>query len=447
MSSSTLRSHHLDEAEADQPQYKPKSLHPHTHPVADSLIAPLETDTETPDEEGLILDPRGGVPKLRSALQDARDSTSAARGVLLSLGWLDRLLSLFIILAMILGVIIGEFAPDAAHNLSKGSFRGVSAPLVVGLIVMMWPILTKVQYERLPQMFATRRLWYQLAMSLVLNWVLGPFLMLGLAWATLPDLDHYRVGIIMVGIARCIAMVMIWNKIARGDSNTCAIIVILNSVLQIVLYAPFAVFFINVISHDDNFTVDYSDVAIAVAIYLGIPLAAGVLTRFLVLGLFGSHAFHRRFLPFFGPLSLIALLYTIIIIFAEQAKHILHNLGPVFRTFVPLILYFALMWTGTFFLIWWLSVRYGKSEWGYQMAVVQAFTAGSNNFELAIAVCVAVFGPASSQALAATIGPLVEVPVLLILTWVAMFVGKRLQWDKSQVTRQKSKHDLADLEK
>jgi ACR3 family arsenite transporter len=400
------------------------------------------------DEDGLILDPRGGVPELRSALQDARDSTGAAKGILLSLGWLDRLLSLLIILAMILGVIIGEFAPNAQQNLSAGNFRGVSAPLVVGLIVMMWPILTKVQYERLPQMFATRRLWYQLAVSLVLNWILGPLLMLGLAWACLPDLDDYRVGVIMVGLARCIAMVMIWNKIARGDSTTCAIIVIFNSILQIVLYAPLAVLFVNVISNDDKFQLDYSDVAIAVAIYLGIPLAAGVLTRFLVLGLFGRKFFQNSFLPYFGPLSLVALLYTIIIIFAEQAQHILDNLGPVFRTFVPLVLYFALMWTGSFVLIWWLSLRYGKQEWGYQMAVVQAFTAGSNNFELAIAVCVAVFGVGSDQALAATIGPLVEVPVLLVLSWVAMFVGKRLRWDRDWDAKRASQSaQTADPEK
>ncbi|ETS63083.1 hypothetical protein PaG_02858 [Moesziomyces aphidis] len=414
--------------------------------------APSASDTDAAtamaDEDGLILDPRGGVPELRSALQDARDSTGAAKGILLSLGWLDRLLSLLIILAMILGVIIGEFAPNAQQNLSAGNFRGVSAPLVVGLIVMMWPILTKVQYERLPQMFATRRLWYQLAVSLVLNWILGPLLMLGLAWACLPDLDDYRVGVIMVGLARCIAMVMIWNKIARGDSTTCAIIVIFNSILQIVLYAPLAVLFVNVISNDDKFQLDYSDVAIAVAIYLGIPLAAGVLTRFLVLGLFGRKFFQNSFLPYFGPLSLVALLYTIIIIFAEQAQHILDNLGPVFRTFVPLVLYFALMWTGSFVLIWWLSLRYGKQEWGYQMAVVQAFTAGSNNFELAIAVCVAVFGVGSDQALAATIGPLVEVPVLLVLSWTAMFVGKRLQWDRDWDAKRASQPaQIADPEK
>lgn len=451
MSSSTLDAQPPQTSAAPASAYsKPDSPLRQTHHSPASTIVDQD---QSPNEDGLILDAYGGVPKLRSALQDARDSTGAAKGVLLSLGWLDRLLSLNIIIAMILGVVIGEFAPDASRNLSKGNFRGVSAPLVVGLIVMMWPILTKVQYERLPQMFSTKRLWYQLSMSLVLNWILGPFLMLGLAWATLPDLADYRVGVIMVGLARCIAMVMIWNKIARGDSTTCAIIVIINSILQIVLYAPLAVLFINVISDDDQFSLEYSDVAIAVAIYLGIPLAAGVVTRFLVLGLFGPDFFHRKFLPFFGPLSLLALLYTIIIIFAEQAQHILDNLGPVFRTFVPLVLYFALMWTGSFALIWWLSVRYGKTEWGYQMAVVQAFTAGSNNFELAIAVCVAVFGAGSDQALAATIGPLVEVPVLLVLSWVAMFVGKRLRWDKGLERSQRQSKEKreqeagADLEK
>lgn len=174
-------------------------------------------------------------------------------------------------------------------------------------------------------------------------------------------------------------------------------------------------------------------------------MIAGILTRFSLLFVIGKYRFEKKFLPFFGPLSLFALLYTIIIIFAEQARNILHNLGPVFRTFVPLILYFALMWTSTFFLVWWLSIRYGKGTWGYQMAVVQSFTAGSNNFELAIAVCVAVYGADSSQALAATIGPLVEVPVLLTLSWVALFVGRRLKWDikwDKEQAKAKSKQDL-----
>ncbi|EPQ32061.1 uncharacterized protein PFL1_00259 [Pseudozyma flocculosa PF-1] len=381
------------------------------------------------NHDGFLLDPNGGVPEARTALDDARASGSAAKGILLSLGWLDRLLSLLIVVAMILGVVIGEFAPNAKQRLETGDFEGVSAPLVVGLIVMMWPILTKVQYERLPALFRTRRLWYQIGLSLVLNWIVGPFVMLALAWATLPDLEGYRIGIIMVGLARCIAMVMIWNQIARGDSTTCAVIVIINSFLQIVLYAPLALLFVNVISNDEGFELEYSKTAISVAIYLGIPLAAGILTRFAVLGLAGRDFFQRKFLPLFAPLSLLALLYTIIIIFASQARRILDNLGPVFRTFVPLVLYFGLMWTLTFLLIWYLSIRYGKQEWGYQMAVVQSFTAGSNNFELAIAVCVAVYGADSEQALAATIGPLVEVPVLLILSWVALFVGRRMRWD------------------
>jgi ACR3 family arsenite transporter len=270
-------------------------------------------------------------------------------------------------------------------------------------------------------------------MSLLLNWIVAPFVMLGLAWATLPDLTTYRQGIIMVGIARCIAMVMIWNQIALGDLETCAIIVIINSIMQIILYAPYCVWFINVISDSDSLTLTYGPTAIAVLIYLGIPLAAGVVTRFSMLSILGRKRFEQSFLPYFGPLSLIGLLYTIIIIFAEQARRILDNLGPTFRTFVPLILYFAIMWVATFVFVWRMSRRFGTKVWGYQMAVVQAFTAASNNFELAIAVAVAVFGADSDQALAATIGPLVEVPVLLALSWLALYLGRKLKWDRDEV--------------
>ncbi|MCO5566233.1 hypothetical protein L7F22_019909 [Adiantum nelumboides] len=387
--------------------------------------------------------------------------------LLSGIGWLDRLLTPLIVIAMVIGVVIGEYAPNAKENLSKGHLYGVSAPLVIGLIVMMWPILTKVQFESLHRTFQTSRLWSQIGMSLLLNWIVGPFLMLGLAWATLPDLETYRTGIIMVGLARCIAMVMIWNNIAQGDAEVCAILVIINSILQMALYAPYCIWFINVISHaSQSFTLQYGTTAISVLIYLGIPLGAGVVTRFGMMGLLGKNRFNNIFLPFFGPLSLIGLLYTIIIIFAEQSKRILDNLGPTFRTFVPLVLYFAIMWTFTFVLVWRLSLRESyasdieketqmistqddkstnakkKSEvekssqqgkkWGYEMAVVQAFTAGSNNFELAIAVAVAVYGADSDQALAATIGPLIEVPVLLILSWVALWLKKRISWDKKE---------------
>ncbi|PWN31362.1 arsenical-resistance protein [Meira miltonrushii] len=341
--------------------------------------------------EGKTCQQIGGVPSSEEMKEENNISNLTAKNVLQGLGWLDRFLSVFIIFAMSLGVVIGILAPRVRKHLNKGYLNGVSAPLVIGLIVMMWPILTKVPYETFGTTFKDSKIWLQIFMSLLLNWVLGPFLMLGIAWATLPDLEEYRIGIIMVGLARCIAMVMIWNKSARGDSNVCAILVILNSVLQIVLYAPYCIWFINVISGSRDFTLDYANTA--VLIYLGIPLTAGCFTRFIFITFAVRTTFEKKFLPFFGPLSLVGLLYTIIIIFAEQARHILDNLGPTFRTFVPLVLYFAII------------RRYGHVNWDYQMAVVQAFTAGSNNFELAIAVSV-------------------SVPVLLTLSWIALYAGK-----------------------
>ncbi|WFD01175.1 arsenicals resistance [Malassezia yamatoensis] len=382
--------------------------------------------------EEFIPNPDGGVPYMQSALDFARstENQGAARGLLLSLGWLDRLLSIFIIIAMILGVVIGEYASNARERLQSGDFEGVSAPLVVGMIMMMWPILTNVRYEKIPRMTRTWRLWNQIGFSLGVNWIIAPFVMLALAWATLPDLPGYRTGVIMVGIARCVAMVMVWNRIARGDTDICAILVIINSILQLVLYAPFAIWFVRVISGDDKLQLSYSKVATAVGIYLGIPLGAGILTRFSMMKLLGTQRFAKRFLPYFAPLSLISLLYVIIVIFASQSHKILHNLGPVFRTIVPLVLYFMIMWAMIFVLVSILSARYGKTHWGYQLAVVQAFTAASNNFELAIAVCVATYGADSDQALASTIGPLVEVPVLLALSWLALYLGRFMRWDK-----------------
>jgi ACR3 family arsenite transporter len=340
---------------------------------------------------------------------------------------------------MILGVVLGEFVPNIKPALTEQvKLYNVSAPLAIGLIVMMWPILTKVQFERLPTLLKTRKLWTQIFFSLVLNWIVGPFLMLGLAWATLPEahLASYRTGLLLVGTARCIAMVMIWVSIAKGDCDICACIVIVNSILQMVLYAPMCVLFINILSDGDRVALSYGPTAISVLIYLGIPLAAGVITRFGVMALLGRDRFQTKFLPYFAPLSLLALLYVIIVIFASQARNILDNLGPVFRVFVPLLLYFFFMWTFTFLGIWKLSKRRlapgASSHWGYQMAVVQSFTGGSNNFELAIAIAVSVYGADSSECLAATIGPLVEVPVLLILSYVALWLGGRLRWTPEQ---------------
>ncbi|WVF69439.1 arsenical-resistance protein [Kwoniella sp. CBS 6097] len=327
------------------------------------------------------------------------------------------------------GILIGKFASNVDDVLTGATLRGVSVPIVIGLIVMMWPILTKVQYERLPSLFQTIHVWRQIMLSVVLNWIIGPFIMLAVAWATLPDLSTYRTGVIMVGLARCIAMVMIWNQLARGDQDYCAILVIINSILQIVLYAPMSVLFVNVISGERSLRLEYGQTAIAVLIYLGIPLALGVITRCVMLAVLGAERFATKFLPYFGPVALLGLLYTIILIFAEQATRITENIGNVFRVFVPMVLYFLIMWTGTFFLVFHLTRRRkGDKKYGYEMAVVQAFTAGSNNFELAIAVCIAVYGVNSDQALAATIGPLVEVPVLLVLSYVSLYLHSALRW-------------------
>ncbi|KAJ3565905.1 hypothetical protein NP233_g7344 [Leucocoprinus birnbaumii] len=375
---------------------------------------------------------------------DSPDHVSGA-GVWRKLSVLDRLLSPLILLAMILGVVLSEFAPGFRERLNTVHFDSVSVPIAIGLVVMMWPVLTKVQYEQLPKLFSTRKIWIHIGISLVLNWLVGPFLMLGLAWATLPDLPTYRTGVIMVGLARCIAMVMIWNSIAQGDTEYCAILVVINAVLQIILYSPFALLFINIIGgrNAQDIHVSYRDVAISVLIYLGIPLLAGLTTRYTIWLCLGKQFLEKKFLPFFSPLALLGLLYTIIVLFAYQGHQILHNLGPVFRVFVPLVLYFVIMWLSALTLVYRLSRRQGGQGqiFRYDVAVTQAFTAASNNFELAIAVAIAVYGVDSHQALAATIGPLVEVPVLLALTWVALLSKQKLGWQRLDDSVER-KHDV-----
>ncbi|KAJ7274923.1 sodium bile acid symporter family-domain-containing protein [Mycena rebaudengoi] len=329
---------------------------------------------------------------------------------------------------MVVGVLIGEYVSTVQAAFDTARFDGVS----IRLIVMMWPVLTKVQYETLPQIFRSSGIWTHIGLSLFFNWIVGPLVMVGLAWATLPDLPTYRTGVIMVGMARCIAMVLIWCQLAKGDGNYCAILVVINSVLQIILYSPYTLLFINVIGgHNSSHTrLSYASVAISVLIYLGIPLVAGIVTRYTIWYLTSKTFLETRFLPLFGPFALLGLLYTILIMFAYQGHHIVQNIGPVFRVFVPMILYFVLMWSSAFALVYWLGKRTSKrnKNFGYEMAVVQSFTAGSNNFELAIAVAIATYGVGSDEALAATIGPLVEVPVLLALTWVGLYLQRKLNW-------------------
>ncbi|KAG6920091.1 hypothetical protein DXG01_010159 [Tephrocybe rancida] len=391
----------------------------------------MDTPTE-PEKEILAQEPC--LPCVTISGNDAPQE------IFKKLSLLDKLLSPLIILVMIIDVVIGEFVPGVQAAFDTVRFNSVSVPIAVGLIVMMWPTLTKVQYERLPELFKTSRMWIHIGISLFLNWIVGPFVMLGVAWATLPDLPTYRTGVVLVGLARCIAMVMIWNQLARGDGQYCAILVIINSVLQMILYSPYALLFINTIGGGDHpdIHVSYGSVAISVLIYLGIPLGAGVITRYTVWYLTSRTFLDTKFLPAFGPLALIGLLYTILVMFAYQGHHIVQNIGSVFRVFVPMILYFVIMWSGAFAMIFYLTRKDSRPEatFGYEMAVVQAFTAGSNNFELAIAVAIAVYGVSSDQALAATIGPLVEVPVLLALTWVALFLGRRLKWTRIEDRKQ-----------
>ncbi|QRW19864.1 arsenite resistance protein ArsB [Rhizoctonia solani] len=363
------------------------------------------------------------------------DSRLSATGLFKSLSFLDRYLAVFILLAMITGVLIGVYKEEAVQRAFSGaSWQGTSIPILLGLLIMMWPVLTKVQYERLPAIFNRRDIWVHIGISLVLNWLIAPLIMLGLAWATLPEpgLERERKGVILVGVARCIAMVLIWNGLACGDPEYCAILVCVNSLLQVVLFSPYALLFLNVLGggHTSALHLDYRHTAASVGIYLGIPLAAGVVTRFATKHTLSRSGFDR-FLKLFGPFALLGLLYTIVVLFAFQGHRIVQNIGSVFRIFVPLVLYFIIVWSSTFFGLYFLNRRrVGPNLGGYEKAVVQSFTAGSNNFELAIAVAIASFGTESPEALAATIGPLVEVPVLLALTYVALWLRKRLEWDE-----------------
>ncbi|CAN6643931.1 hypothetical protein TRVA0_020S01046 [Trichomonascus vanleenenianus] len=246
--------------------------------------------------------------------------------------------------------------------------------------------------------------------------------MLGLAWAFLPDEPDLREGLIIVGLARCIAMVLIWTGLAGGDGEYCAILVAINSLLQIALFAPMGVFFIQVISHADNsFAFDYPTAAKSVAVFLGIPLGAAVVTRFSLRALCGANWYDRVFLKWISPWSLIGLLFTILVLFASQGRHVVHQIVAVVRVAAPLVVYFIIIFFATLY----ITYRLG---FGYKLAATQSFTAASNNFELAIAVAVATFGADSNQALAATVGPLIEVPVLLLLVYVVKFLGKKFSW-------------------
>lgn len=337
------------------------------------------------------------------------------------LSTLDRYLPVWILAAMAVGLLLGRGVPGLQGALDAVSIGSVSLPIALGLLLMMYPVLAKVRYSELDTVVKDRRL---LLASLLLNWIVGPAVMFALAWIFLADLPAYRTGLIIVGLARCIAMVLIWNYLACGDREAGAVLVALNSVFQIVAFAALGWFYLQVLPNWLGFEqtelgISIVDIAISVAIFLGIPLLAGFLTRTFGERWRGREWYEGTFLPRIGPFALYGLLFTIVILFALQGETITSQPLDVLRIAVPLLLYFVIMWGG--------SLLFGKAiGLAYPRATTLAFTAAGNNFELAIAVAISVFGVTSGEALAGVVGPLIEVPVLVGLVYVSLWLRPRL---------------------
>ncbi|MCW2898997.1 MAG: pFQ25 [Streptosporangiaceae bacterium] len=342
--------------------------------------------------------------------------TTAGTSVVAKLSTLDRFLAMWILVAMALGLGLGRLIPGLNDVLSKVEIGGISLPIALGLLIMMYPVLAKVRYDKLDAVTGDKKL---MVSSLLINWLIGPAVMFALAWIFLGDLPEYRTGLIIVGLARCIAMVIIWNDLACGDREAAAVLVALNSIFQVLAFGLLGWFYLDLLpgwlglGSGQHLDISMWKIALNVVIFLGIPLLAGFLTRRLGEKKLGRERYEEKFLPKIGPWALYGLLFTIVILFALQGKTITSKPGDVARIALPLLAYFAIMWFGTFAL--------GKAiGLAYDRTATLAFTAAGNNFELAIAVAIATFGVTSGQALSGVVGPLIEVPVLVALVYVSL---------------------------